>query len=71
MYDLFTTRLLLMLIPLLIVQLSLMIYCVIKILKEGVGNLKPTAWIIIVLFVNMLGPIAFLLVGRKQNDYNS
>lgn len=70
MKELLTTQMLLLLLPLFILQISLMIYCIIKISKEGVENLNTTTWIIIVLFVNMLGPILFLIIGRKKDDYN-
>lgn len=70
MNDLLSTEILLMIIPLVILQLSLAIYCIFKIRREGVGNLSPLAWILIVLFLNMIGPIAYLLVGRPNHDYD-
>lgn len=71
MKELFTTEIIMMLIPLIIIQVSLAIYCIVKILKEGVNNLSVPIWIGIVLFVNMFGPIAYLLFGRKKYDYHS
>ncbi|MBN2796364.1 MAG: PLDc_N domain-containing protein [Clostridia bacterium] len=71
MKELFTTEILLMIIPLFILQLSLALYCIVKILKEGVNNLSVPLWIGIVLVLNMVGPIAYLLIGRNKNDYYS
>jgi uncharacterized membrane protein YhhN len=59
-----------MLLPLIIVFLIVQIYCIRKILKEGVRNLNKPVWIMIVLFVNMgIGAILYLLFGRvNEND---
>ncbi len=56
------------LLPLLVLQLSLMIFCIVKIVKEGVGNLTKTAWIIIVIVINLFGSVLYLLVGRKKDN---
>ena len=63
----FTTEMLLMLLPLLAIQLGLALYCIVKIVKEGVANLNKPAWILISLLVNLIGPITFLIVGRKKD----
>lgn len=58
-----------MLAPLVIFQISLAVYCLIQIWRKGVSNLNPWIWSGIVLFVNLLGPLVFLLFGRKKwND---
>ncbi len=61
-----TTDLMLMLLPLVAIQIGLAIYCAVKIFKEGVQNLNKWAWLAICLFVNLLGPITFMIVGRKK-----
>jgi hypothetical protein len=43
---------LLILSPLIFLQLSLAVYCGIKIFREGVQNLNKWAWFLICLFVN-------------------
>ena len=58
------------LLPLFIIQLSLMIFCLVKISKEGVGNLNKLAWILIIIFVNFFGPILYLALGRKKDVYD-
>lgn len=62
---------LVLLLPLLAIQLGLMIFCIVKIVKEGVGNLTKTAWLIIVIVINLFGPILYLIVGRKRDSYDS
>ncbi len=62
----FTKDMLLMLLPLVAIQVGLALYCVVKIFKEGVQNLNKWVWLAICVFVNLLGPIIFLIVGRKK-----
>lgn len=62
-----TTDIILMLLPLVAIQLGLAIYCIVKIFNEGVQNLNKLAWVLICLIVNLIGPITFLIVGRKKD----
>ena len=61
-----TKDMLLILSPLILLQLSLAVYCGIKIFREGVQSFNKWAWFLICLFVNVIGPVLFLLVGRKK-----
>ncbi len=61
-----TTETVLLLLPLITIQVGLAIYCAVKIFREGVENLNKWAWLAICLFVNLLGPVIFLIVGRKK-----
>lgn len=61
-----TLDLVIMLLPLIALQVGLAVYCVLKIVKEGVQNLNKWAWAAICIFVNLFGPITFLIVGRKK-----
>lgn len=54
--------------PILILQLGLVIYCLMDIRKNGVRNLNIPAWVVIVLFINMFGAIAYLILGRGVGD---
>ena len=60
-----TIELLKLLAPLIAFQLGLLIYCIIDILRKGVRNLNKPLWIAI-LFINFIGPIAYLVIGRKR-----
>jgi hypothetical protein len=57
--------------PLVLLNLGLVIFSLIKIIKEGVANLNKGLWIIIVLVFNMVGPVLFLLLGRKKDNYDN
>jgi hypothetical protein len=61
-----TKDMLLILSPLILLQLSLAVYCGVKIFREGVQNLNKWAWFFICLLVNVIGPVLFLLLGRKK-----
>ena len=61
-----TTDTLLMLLPLVVLQFGLALYCIIRIVHEGVANLNKPLWILISIFFSMIGPITFLIVGRKK-----
>ena len=67
MEIMFNAETLLMLLPLLVIQLGLALYCIVKIIREGVQNLNRPAWIVICLFANLIGPVVFLIVGRKKD----
>ena len=61
-----TTQQILMLLPLLALQLGLALFCAFKIFREGVANLNKWIWLGICLFINLLGPVIFLMIGRKR-----
>ncbi len=62
----FTKDMLLILSPLFFLQISLAVYCGVKIFKEGVQNLNKWIWLSICLFISVIGPVLFLLTGRKR-----
>ena len=53
-----------LLIPLFVIQIGLMIYVLLDLRKNGVKNLNKLAWIVIIVAVNVLGPIVYLIFGR-------
>lgn len=58
---------LMLLIPILIIELGLMVFCLVKAVKEDVQYLPKWAWILIVLCGGLLGSIAFLIFGRVKD----
>jgi hypothetical protein len=61
------SQLIALLLPLVALQLGLGIFCAVKVIREGTANLNKVFWLLIVLFVNLFGPIAFLLFGRRKD----
>ncbi|ACA38276.1 PLDc N-terminal domain-containing protein [Lysinibacillus sp. fkY74-1] len=52
--------------PLIVVQLILMIVALIDLRKTHATNGPKILWVFIILFTNIIGSIAYFIVGRKQ-----
>ena len=55
------------LIPVIIIQWTLLILALVLAIKNDVAYLPKWAWIVIILIVNIIGPIIFLIAGRCNN----
>ncbi len=56
-----------MLLPLIILQVTLMVISIVLIIKQKTfkyGN--QLMWLLIVLLINMIGPILYFILGRKE-----
>lgn len=54
--------------PILVLQLILMVAALVDLFKPErrvLGDRKPV-WVLIIFFVNLVGPLAYFLVGRKE-----
>ncbi len=61
-------KLLPLLIPLFLIQLGLMIAALVDLIKRKKTKGPKWMWIIIVVFVNMIGPIVYFVVGREDEE---
>ncbi|MTI67551.1 MAG: hypothetical protein FH753_13275 [Firmicutes bacterium] len=52
--------------PLIIFELTLKVFCIVKIIKDGVRNLSIPIWLIIIVLLSTFGPVSFLLCGRRR-----
>ncbi|MBU3181960.1 PLD nuclease N-terminal domain-containing protein [Clostridium psychrophilum] len=52
--------------PLIIIQLALMTFCLLKLSKDNVKYFPKWIWVLIIVFGELLGPIAYLLLGRER-----
>ena len=60
-------RFLPLILPLLVVQLGLLVFALIDLLKpERVTRGPKWLWGLIVILINVIGPIAYLAVGREE-----
>jgi hypothetical protein len=59
-------KLLPLLIPLFLIQLGLMIAALVDLIKREKTKGPKWMWVIIVVFVNMIGPIVYFVVGRED-----
>ncbi|MCT4795786.1 MULTISPECIES: PLD nuclease N-terminal domain-containing protein [Exiguobacterium] len=58
--------LLLILLPLLILQLVLLTFALIDLFKRNETNGPKWVWLLVILFMNILGPIIYFLWGRTK-----
>ena len=57
---------LLMLAPLFIVQVILLVVALIDLRRVKATRGPKWVWVLLILFVNIVGPIIYFIVGRKQ-----
>lgn len=56
-----------LLIPILIIQFVLIAVALSDLVKRTETNGPRWMWVVIIIFLNMLGPILYFLVGRKES----
>lgn len=54
------------LIPILLIQYSLMVFALVLVIKNEVNYLPKWGWILIIVLINLIGSIVFLIIGRKK-----
>lgn len=52
--------------PLFLIQLILMVVALIDLKRIAATNGPKWAWVLIIVFINMIGPIIYFVVGRKS-----
>lgn len=60
------TKYLPLLIPVLIIQLVLIIFALTDLLRREQTRGPKWVWVLVIVFVNMIGPIVYFLVGRDE-----
>jgi len=55
------------LIPVIIIEYGLLIFAIVQLAKNEVRYMPKWGWILIVVFINIIGPIIFLLIGKKRD----
>jgi hypothetical protein len=60
------------LIPLIILELGLLVFALVDLIrrKRVTGNNK-IVWILVIVLINLIGPIIYLAVGRKEAPIDS
>jgi hypothetical protein len=60
------------LIPLFLLQLALLIIALVDLVKrEHVRGGNKIVWALVIVFISVIGPIIYLLLGRKENIVDS
>ena len=52
--------------PLIVLQVILMIAALVSCIRQEETNGPKWMWVLIILFVNLLGPILYFVMGRKN-----
>ncbi len=55
-----------LLIPVVLLQLTLLIVALVDLLRRERTRGPKWLWLLVILFVNLIGPIVYLLVGRED-----
>ena len=56
-----------LLLPIIALQIGLMIYSLVDLFKRETVRFKnKTIWAVVIIFVNMIGPIVYLAIGRSD-----
>lgn len=53
--------------PLIIIQMILMITALVDVIRIRDTNGPKWLWVLIILFINIIGPIIYFVIGRRQN----
>jgi hypothetical protein len=61
-----TIEILKLLAPVIAVQFLLMLFSLYKLKDDKVKFLPKIAWVFIVIFLNIVGPLAYLTIGRER-----
>jgi hypothetical protein len=57
-------RFLPLLIPVILIQIGLMVFALIDVLKKRKARGNYLVWVFVIIFVNIFGPIAYFAFGR-------
>lgn len=72
-FDSVTPQLLLLLVPLVILQFGLLVIAVIDLLRDDrqVRGGNKGVWAVVIVFVSMIGPILYFLIGREDGPVDT
>lgn len=60
-------KMILLLIPILLVEFALKIYCCVKLYKKDfVKTLNKPVWLLLIIFINLLGSMAYLIFEDRH-----
>lgn len=58
--------LVLLLLPIVLIQLALMIFALVDLVKNPNPNGPKWMWALIIILINLIGPIVYFVLGRRD-----
>jgi hypothetical protein len=55
-----------LLVPILIIQIALVVYALLDLIRRPITRGPKWLWLLVILFINLIGPIVYLIVGRDE-----
>jgi heme/copper-type cytochrome/quinol oxidase subunit 4 len=63
------SKILLLLAPVAIIQVGLMIFCLVKLVRsKGTRYMNKGIWALLIIFINLIGSILYLVLESGHND---
>ena len=56
------------LIPVLVIEYGLLAFAIVQLVKNEARYLPKWGWALIIVFINIIGPVVFLLAGKKRDE---
>ncbi|MBZ9687260.1 PLD nuclease N-terminal domain-containing protein [Clostridium estertheticum] len=53
--------------PIIILEVGLVVFCLYRLTQDRVRFLPKWGWALIILFIQLIGGITFLLIGRERD----
>ncbi|MGM0751102.1 MAG: PLD nuclease N-terminal domain-containing protein [Bacillota bacterium] len=53
--------------PVILIQVILMVVAVIDVIRIKATNGPKWLWVLIILFINIIGPVVYFIFGRRQD----
>ena len=60
------TRYLPFLIPLVLIEIALLVFALLDLIKREKTRGPKWVWVLVILFVNFIGPILYFVIGREE-----
>lgn len=61
-----TTTIVQLLLPIAVLQIILLITALVNLIKQEHTNGPKWLWVILIIFVNIIGPILYFIIGREE-----
>ncbi|MBC2096107.1 PLDc_N domain-containing protein [Listeria welshimeri] len=57
-----------LIIPVIILHLALLLTAIIDLARNWQTRKNPIIWLLVIIFINIFGPVIYLIFGRKEDE---